>query len=167
MTTETPATETPTFITPEELLTHWQGHQRLTRRVLEAFPEDKVFTFTPAPPMRSFGALALEIIGMIEPTLHGLQTGTWETPDLDGLQQTRPTKVELLALYDKTGEALRGEFPQIPEASFHETHTAFGQWKMPGSALVLYLIDNEIHHRAQGYVYLRLLKIEPPAFYER
>jgi uncharacterized damage-inducible protein DinB len=32
---------------------------------------------------------------------------------------------------------------------------------------LLYMVDNEIHHRAQGYVYLRLLGIEPPAFYER
>jgi uncharacterized damage-inducible protein DinB len=29
------------------------------------------------------------------------------------------------------------------------------------------MIDNEIHHRAQGYVYLRLLGLEPPAFFER
>jgi uncharacterized damage-inducible protein DinB len=29
------------------------------------------------------------------------------------------------------------------------------------------VIDNEIHHRAQGYVYLRALNIEPPHFWER
>lgn len=156
-----------TFITPERLLEHWQGHQRLTRRVLEAFPEDKVAT-TPTPPMRPFGALTLEIIGMIEPTLRGLSTGSWETlPDLETLQRTEHSKAELLARWDETAEALQGGFAQIPEASFHETHAAFGQWKMPGNALILYLIDNEIHHRAQGYVYLRLLGIEPPAFYER
>jgi uncharacterized damage-inducible protein DinB len=28
-------------------------------------------------------------------------------------------------------------------------------------------IDNEIHHRGQGYVYLRALGIEPPGFYDR
>lgn len=33
--------------------------------------------------------------------------------------------------------------------------------------LLLYVIDNEIHHRGQGYVYLRALGIEPPPFYER
>jgi uncharacterized damage-inducible protein DinB len=33
--------------------------------------------------------------------------------------------------------------------------------------LVLYVIDNEIHHRGQGTVYLRALGIEPPPFYER
>lgn len=167
MTTNTPAM-TYTFITPEALLEHWQGHQKLTRRVLEAFPEDKVFAFTPTPPMRPFGALVLEIIGMIAPTLHGLETGAWDTlPDLDTLQQTDHSKTELLERWDKTAETLPEAFPRIPEASFHETHTAFGQWTMPGSSLVLYLIDNEIHHRAQGYVYLRLLGVEPPAFYER
>ena len=28
-------------------------------------------------------------------------------------------------------------------------------------------VDNEIHHRGQGYVYLRALGIAPPAFYDR
>ena len=46
--------------------------------------------------------------------------------------------------------------------------TAFGQYT--GTCchdLILYVIDNEIHHRGQGYVYLRALGIEPPPFYER
>ena len=34
-------------------------------------------------------------------------------------------------------------------------------------ALLLYVIENEIHHRGQGYVYLRSLGIEPPAFWDR
>ncbi|NLG08337.1 MAG: damage-inducible protein DinB, partial [Deinococcales bacterium] len=34
-------------------------------------------------------------------------------------------------------------------------------------SLVQYAIDNEIHHRAQGYVYLRALGVEPPPFWER
>jgi uncharacterized damage-inducible protein DinB len=33
--------------------------------------------------------------------------------------------------------------------------------------LILYVIDNEIHHRGQGYVYLRALGIDPPPFYDR
>ncbi|MEJ7681733.1 MAG: DinB family protein [Segetibacter sp.] len=32
---------------------------------------------------------------------------------------------------------------------------------------IFYFIDNEIHHRAQGYVFLRSLGIEPPHFWER
>jgi hypothetical protein len=33
--------------------------------------------------------------------------------------------------------------------------------------LLLYVIDNEVHHRAQGFVYLRALGVEPPPFYDR
>ena len=44
---------------------------------------------------------------------------------------------------------------------------AFGQYPGTTHDLILYVIDNEIHHRAQGYVYLRALGIEPPPFYDR
>ena len=50
---------------------------------------------------------------------------------------------------------------------FPETATAFGQFTAPIHDLILYVIDNEIHHRGQGYVYLRALGIEPPPFYDR
>jgi uncharacterized damage-inducible protein DinB len=32
---------------------------------------------------------------------------------------------------------------------------------------ILYVVDNEIHHRGQGYVYLCALGVEPPPFWER
>lgn len=158
-------TTTSTFVTPEALLGYWEGHQRLTRRTLEAYPEDKLFTFQPAPPMRPFGELVLEIIGMIGPTMQGLKTGRWETYGDSG--EARPNKAQLLGKWDDAAKVLHDEFPQIPEDRFHEVDTAFGQWTMPGWEMALYLIDNEVHHRSQGYVYLRLLGIEPPPFYER
>ena len=58
-------------------------------------------------------------------------------------------------------------WPNIPAARFQEVDTAFGQWKMAIYELLLYIRDNEIHHRGQGYVYLRSLGIEPPPFWER
>ena len=35
-----------TIVNPEEFLNHWQGHRRVTRRVIEAFPEDKLFNYS-------------------------------------------------------------------------------------------------------------------------
>ena len=35
------STELTRFITPDALLTNWQGHRRLTRRVIDAFPDDR------------------------------------------------------------------------------------------------------------------------------
>lgn len=32
------------IISSEELLKHWQGHRNLTRRVIEAFPEEELFS---------------------------------------------------------------------------------------------------------------------------
>src|SRR5262245_51907720 len=97
------------FITPEALLEHSQGHGRLTRRVIEAFPEDQLFSFTVGS-MRPFGALALEIIGMGAPMLRGTITGQWDQPMT---RQARP-KQEVLRLWDESTEQINTLWPQIP-----------------------------------------------------
>ena len=33
-------------IPADALLDHWQGHRRVTRRVIEAFPEDALFNYS-------------------------------------------------------------------------------------------------------------------------
>jgi uncharacterized damage-inducible protein DinB len=150
------------FITPDALLAHWQGHRRLTRRVIEAFPDDKLFTFSVGA-MRPFGVLVKEMLTMGAPMVRGAVSGDWEAPsNRDPLPKT-----ELLRLWDESTEQLNALWPQIPTARFLETLTAFGQYTAPLHELILYVIDNEIHHRGQGYVYLRALGIEPPAFFER
>jgi uncharacterized damage-inducible protein DinB len=153
---------TKAFITPEGLLAHWQGHRRLTRRVIEAFPEDKLFTFSVGG-MRPFGALALEMLSMGVPMVRGVVSGEWST---SFNRDPRPGK-ELLELWDEDTSRLNQLFPQIPAEKFHETMTAFGQFTDVLHNLILYVVDNEIHHRGQGFVYLRALGISPPPFYER
>jgi uncharacterized damage-inducible protein DinB len=150
------------FITPDALLAHWQGHRRLTRRVIDAFPEDKLFSFSVGG-MRPFGVLALELITMATPMLRGAVTGEWNAP---GNRDPRP-KQEVLRLWDEGTQQIDTLWAQIPAPRFQETLTAFGQYTGVLHDLILYVIDNEIHHRGQGYVYLRALGIEPPAFFDR
>jgi len=150
------------FVTPEALLTHWQGHRRLTRRVIDAFPDDKLFSFSVGG-MRPFGVLALEIITMTVPMVRGAVSGDWSS---SGSRDARP-KHGILQLWDESTEQINVLWPQIPPQRFQETLTAFGQYKDALHNLILYVVDNEIHHRGQGYVYLRALGIEPPAFYDR
>lgn len=150
------------FITPDALLEHWQGHRRLTRRVIEAFPEDQLFTFSVGS-MRPFGALALEMLSMAAPMVRGTATGDWNT---SWDRETRP-KQEILRLWDEATEQINDLWQQIPPERFQETMTAFGQYEGRVYDLILYVIDNEVHHRGQGYVYLRALGVEPPPFYER
>jgi uncharacterized damage-inducible protein DinB len=151
-----------TFIAPEALLAQWQGHRRLTRRVIDAFPEESLFTFSIGG-MRSFGEMAMEIITMGVPMIRGAVSGDW---NVSRSREPR-AKQEVLRLWDESTEQLDELWPQIPLERFQETMTAFGQYTDALHNLILYVIDNEIHHRGEGYVYLRALGIAPPPFYER
>ncbi len=157
------ATTTPmNVLTADALLNNWQGHRRLTRRVIEAFPEDKLFQFSVGG-MRPFAEMAWEFIRMAVPIVEGVSTGKWEE-----YKAAKPgSKSELLRLWDEQTTELNGKFPKIPPHRFSEVDKAFGKWEAPGLVTIQYAIDNEIHHRGQGYVYLRALGIEPPPFWER
>jgi uncharacterized damage-inducible protein DinB len=150
------------FITTDALLAHWQGHRRLTRRVIDTFPDEKLFSFSVGG-MRPFGALAMEMVTMAVPMVQGAISGDWNA---SSSRDSRP-KQEVLRLWDESTEQLDSLWPQIPPQRFQETLTAFGQYPGVLHDLILYVIDNEIHHRGQGYVYLRALGIEPPPFYDR
>jgi len=170
VTPKIPNTPAPALvITPEALLQHWQGHRRLTRRVIEAFPEKDFFRFSIGG-MRPFSALAMEMVSMAAAGVRGLATGEW-TMVRDLIHHSKApapaTREEVLRLWDEATEQINALWPQIPPHRFQEIDTAFGQYEGPVYALLLYWIDNEVHHRGQGYVYLRSLGIEPPPFYDR
>ena len=152
----------PQVITPEQFLAHWQGHRRLTRRLIEAFPEDQLWSFSIGG-MRSFGVLVRELIAVGPPLLRGVVTGDWTPVTEHG----ELPKAELLARWDEDTATLEEYFPKLSLEKFQEHQVAFGQYPGLVYDLLLYGIDNEVHHRGQGYVYLRALGIEPPGFYER
>lgn len=153
-------------ITPDALLAHWQGHRRLTRRVIAAFPEEALFQFSVGA-MRPFGALALEMLGMAVPVVRGVATGEWAFATDDATGEVPTTRDALLRRWDDATTELERRWAQIPPHRFQEVDVAFGRWEGPGHWIILYAIDNEVHHRAQGYVYLRALGVEPPPFYDR
>ena len=155
-------TTTAVTLTPEQLLRHWLGHRRLTRRVIEAFPEDELFTYSIGG-MRTFAQLAMELLAVGAPLLRGLVTSEstgYEEPEVT-------SKEELLRRWDESTAEIGDLWPQLPAGRLQETYIAFGTYTAPGYEQILYAIDNEVHHRGQGYVYLRALGIEPPPFWER
>ena len=156
-------------ITSEELLKHWKGHWGLTRRVIEAFPDDKLFTYSIGG-MRTFGEMCQELLNMAVPTVRGAASGEWKSfGEIEGAPVSHPVsnKEELLTMWDWSTEKIDEFYAQIQTGRFQETDVAVGQWEGKIWWILFYCIDNEIHHRGQGYVYLRSLGIEPPAFYER
>jgi len=165
----TEQTEANLLITAQELLEHWQGHRRLTRKMIEAFPEDQLFTFSIGG-MRPFAEMAMEFIGMAEPGIIGIHCRVWkkveELPHHNKKTWSK-TKQGLLDHWDAVTEKINTLWVQTPATRFGENDIAFGQWEGPVFGFIQYWIDNEIHHRGQGYVYLRALGIEPPAFWDR
>ncbi|MDT0631590.1 DinB family protein [Rubrivirga sp. S365] len=152
-----------TLLTPDQLLDHWLGHRRLTRRTIEAFPSDDAFTSFSVGEMRPFAGLVGELLSMSVPTLTGVVSGEWP------MEQATPpaTRERALARWDADTERIEELWPQIPDGRFQEVDTAFGQWTMPVWELLFYVVDNEVHHRGQAYVFLRALGVEPPAFPDR
>lgn len=152
-------------ITAEELKDHWQAHRLLTRRVIDGFPEDELFRFSIGG-MRTFAELAREMIWMCGAGIHGIARDRWDTEDRSDDAAPR-TKSELLGAWDRVTRDIDTLWPEIPPDRFRATATAFGQFDGHVWAHLFYFIDNEIHHRGQGYVYLRSLGIEPPPFWAR
>ncbi len=151
-------------ITPEELLEHWQGHRALTRRVIEAFPENEFFNHRIGG-MRSFADMTMELLGIAGPGIREIATGKQE--EYITAFEHGNAKASLLARWDENTATINTFWPKITAERFHEKFKAFGHWEGTVLSTILYYIDNEIHHRGQGYVYLRSLGIEPPAFWER
>lgn len=158
--TDTPAAY---VFSADAFLDHWQGHRRLTRRVIEAFPDDALFTHSIGG-MRPFAGLAQEMIGMARHSVEGVATRTWPSGKGDAVAKT---KADLLRLWDDATAAIDAWWPRIPAGRFQEMDKAFGLYEGTIYWLLAYIVDNEIHHRGQGYVYLRSLGIEPPGFYDR
>lgn len=160
----TPETDLPAILSPAYFLAQWQGHRRLTRRVIEAFPADQLFSFSAAPPMRPFGEMAWEIHGMSEYILNGVVTDEWGEPRWNaGLPNTQEA---LLGAWDELSRRIEAELPGVPAERYGQfRRLAWGEMR-PLDA-ILGVIDNETHHRGQGYVYLRALNIQPPDFWTR
>ena len=86
-------------LTPDNLVNHWQGHRRLTRRVIEAFPEDQLFSFSIGG-MRPFGEMIIEMIRLVPEMINvarGTADGKWNASD----DKVSLTKAELLTRWDE------------------------------------------------------------------
>ncbi|RSC95117.1 DinB family protein [Tenacibaculum singaporense] len=151
-------------ITPSELLAHWQGHRGLTRRTIEAFPEEAFFNYSIGG-MRPFADMVMELLGIAEPGIKEIATG--EIQELIEQVDHGSKKAKILELWDKATDEINTYWAKIKPEQFQQNIKIFGQYEGTVWSSIFYFIDNEIHHRGQAYVYLRALDIEPPFFYER
>jgi uncharacterized damage-inducible protein DinB len=120
--------------------------------------------------MRTFAQLATELLGMAAPGAYGFASRDWAGANVQSKKYSEAniqTKEQLLRLWDESTEEINRYWAEIKPERFQDTDMAFEQWEGKVYWTLFYLIDNEIHHRGQGTVYLRTLGIEPPFFWER
>ena len=154
---------TVTILSSEEILQDWQGHRGLTRRVIEAFPEKELFEFSIGG-MRPFSEITKELLAIAVPGL--TQIARDKEMELEEKREELKTKQDLLNAWDQSTDEINALWKLIKPERFREEINLFGQYNNIGIKSIQYFIDNEIHHRGQGYVYLRALGIEPPFFWE-
>ncbi|WP_027420179.1 DinB family protein [Crocinitomix catalasitica] len=157
-------TQLNSVITKGELLDHWQGHRRLTRRLIEAFPEKEFFNYSIGG-MRTAAEMMMELIAITGPGIVEIATG--KTNQLVESFEHGNKKQVFLDKWDEQTEIVNRNWDKITEERFHEKIKSFGEYEGTVHSTIFYFIDNEIHHRGQCYVYLRGLGIEPPFFPQR
>ena len=150
------------ILSKNELLEYWQAQRRLTRKVIEVFPEKDLFEFSIGG-MRPFSQMCAEFIAIATPSLKSIVMN--KSMKFDE-KPTFKTREELLKRWDEDTLAINELFVQIPESDFQKEFVLFGEYNFQIKQHIFYFIDNEIHHRGQAYVYLRALDIQPPFFWE-
>ncbi|WP_251025047.1 MULTISPECIES: DinB family protein [unclassified Bacillus (in: firmicutes)] len=152
-------------LSKEDLLNILEGNRRLTLRVVEAFPEKELFHYTPAGKLRPFAEMVKEVMNIETGYMRGIALGIWEFPDSFSVISTKEdlisaceaVRVETRKLWEEMTEETLGVVEKDPFFGPSQSH--FDRLQ--------YALENEIHHRGQGYIYLRTLGIEPPEFFVR
>ena len=153
-----------TIITLEELVAHWKGHRGLTRRIIEVFPEKEFFEYSIGG-MRPAAQLIQEMMDVSSGGVREMVGG--DAGEIAGHGVKATSKTEALNIWDDNTVELFENLAKIPVDKFHDRILSFGQYEGTIWGNIFYFLDNEIHHRAQAYVYLRALGVEPPAFWDR
>jgi uncharacterized damage-inducible protein DinB len=155
----------------KELIGEFDRELALTRKMLEAIPEDADFSWKPNPKSFSLGRLAGHVAET--PCEWALSTLTTDRLDWSG-ENYKPyvpeSKAALLARFDKESAEARAALAAFDPAKWDDN------WKMVAGDQIwiddsrygvfrTLVLNHTIHHRAQLGVDLRLLNLPIPGTY--
>jgi len=142
---------------------------KVTRKVLAAIPLEK-FDWKVHEKSMSLGRLALHVA-----TLPDWAAGAIAADELDFAKAPRPpervgTTAELLAVFDKSADRLRGAMAVFEMGRWNATWTMRNGEKVFTSqprplVFRIWSVNHLVHHRAQLCVYLRRLGVAVPTVY--
>ncbi|AEJ42251.1 DinB family protein [Alicyclobacillus acidocaldarius] len=147
----------------ESVLTHWHSHRDVLAPLVDSVPEDKL-DFKPWDGAMSFRDLVWHI----------LSTGAWfaaaaktgritnqpERPDLS-------TKQAILQAISSLTDRTHADVASVSDEqleSLVDTKAVFGA-DLPVNVLLSSMIDHEVHHKGQLFVYARIMGAEKLPFF--
>jgi uncharacterized damage-inducible protein DinB len=152
----------------ESFLNELEYEAKITRRVLERVPEDKL-SWKPHAKSMSLGQLALHL-ALSPGYAHWASVDVYEfTPDMATVPEAK-SNAEILDAHDQSVAKAKQTLRQLGD------HGLSGDWKgvaggstlmeLPKVALMRTVVLNHTyHHRGQLSVYLRLLDVPVPSIY--
>jgi len=156
----------------KELIAEYDREAANTRKMLEAIPDDADFAYKPHPKSMSLGRLAGHLSDTTgEWAVSTLTTDKLEFPEGHKFEPYIPaSKAAMLEQYDKQvadAKKALAEFP-VEGWSGNWRFVAGGQAWIDESKYEVWrnwVVNHQIHHRAQLGVYLRLLEKPIPGMY--
>ncbi|MDO7487375.1 DinB family protein [Peribacillus frigoritolerans] len=147
-------------LSKEGLLNILEGNRRLTLRVVEAFPEEELFHYTPAGKLRPFAEMVKEVMNIETGYMRGIALGIWEFPDSFSVISTKEDLVsaceavrdETRKLWEEMTDETLGVVEKDPFSVPHKaTLIDFNMpWKMRstiGDRVIFILERLELNHR--------------------
>jgi uncharacterized damage-inducible protein DinB len=149
------------MITKNEVLTLFKKEYATTLRVLRAFPSEKG-DFKPHE--RSQEALRLASTFVFEMYLNEAYL-FGDKVDGTKFQTYKPATMEAVIVdFETETNRVIERFEALPEADLQKT-IEFGGTKFSGSDFALMMIHDQIHHRGQLTVYVRMAGGKVPSIY--
>jgi uncharacterized damage-inducible protein DinB len=156
----------------QSLLPEFDQEMANTRKVLDRVPDDKL-TWKPHEKSYSMGRLAGHVANLIHWTELTLQQDKFDLAPPAGQPNLRPeptSRKEILEAFEKNVTRARILIEKTSDADFMKPWSLLksGQKIFTIPRIVVlrsFVMNHEIHHRAQLIVYLRLNNIPVPGLY--
>ena len=147
----------------QSVLTHWHAHRDVLAPLVEAVPEDKL-NYRPWDQAMSFSDLVWHILSasamFAAAAKEGRVTGRTDKPDLG-------SKQAILQAISTWTEQTHANIASMTDEQFErmvETKAIFGA-DLPAKVLLGSMIDHEVHHKGQLFVYARMMGTEKLPFF--
>jgi uncharacterized damage-inducible protein DinB len=156
----------------QSLLSEFDQEMANTRKTLERVPDEK-FSWKPHEKSGSMGWLASHLANIPGWAVETLKQDSFDMSP-GGKPFTPPpepkSRKELLEFFDKNVAAARAAFAATSDADMGKTWSFLNNgavlFSMPrGACLRTWVLNHNVHHRAQLGVYLRLNNIPVPSIY--